>query len=73
MKSNLSTADRFFRLMIAATIATLFFSNTVSGNTGLFLIVAAGVLFATTLMAFCPLYALFGISTCKVKRKDAIV
>jgi len=69
MKSNLSTADRFFRLMIAATIATLFFSNTVSGNTGLFLIVAAGVLFATTLMAFCPLYALFGISSVKSKEK----
>ncbi len=68
MKKNLSNADRLIRVMIAIAFAVLYFTNVVTGTLGIILLVAGGVLFATTMVGFCPLYALFGISTCPVKR-----
>ena len=40
---------------------------------GIILLVAAGVLFATTLIGFCPLYAMLGISSCKEKKTGSAV
>jgi len=73
MRNNLGKIDRIFRFFSVVVIAVLFYTITVSGITGLTLMIAAGVLFATSLIGFCPLYAILGISTCKAKRKDAIV
>ena len=64
MKNNMGSADRIIRLIIAAVIAVLFFTNVVSGTVGIILLVAAGVFALTSLISFCPLYPLVGINTC---------
>lgn len=67
MKLNMNAADRIIRLIIAAIFATLYFTNTVTGTLGVILLVVAAIFTLTTITGFCPLYRLFGISTCKVK------
>lgn len=67
MKKNLSSADRIIRLIIAAVIAVLYFTNTISGVLGIVLLILAGVFVLTSFISFCPLYFLFKISTYKTK------
>lgn len=69
MKKNMGTADRIIRLIVAAVMATLYFTGTVSGTLGIVLLVFAGVFVATSFISFCPLYAPFGISTCSIDDK----
>lgn len=67
MKKNMGSADRIIRIIIAAIVAILYFTGTISGTLGIVLLVLAGVFLLTSLIIFCPLYAPFGISTCKVE------
>lgn len=69
MKKNMSSADRIIRLIISALLVTLYLTNVVSGTLGLILLVIAGVFTLTSIVSFCPLYTLFGISTCSVKQE----
>ncbi len=64
----MGTADRVIRVIIAAVIAGLFFGNVITGTLGIILLVLAGVFLLTSVVSFCPLYAPFGISTCKTKK-----
>lgn len=68
MKKNMGSADRAVRLIIAVIIAVLYFTNVISGTLGLVLLVLGGVFVLTSLISFCPLYALVGINTCPVKK-----
>lgn len=61
----MGNADRVIRIIIAAVIAGLFFANIIPGVLGIVLMVLAGVFLLTGLISFCPLYAPFGINTCK--------
>lgn len=70
MKKNMGTADRIIRLLVAALIAVLYYNGTLSGTLGVVLLVLALVFVLTSLLAFCPLYTLFGLSTCP-KEKQA--
>lgn len=63
----MSGTDRIIRLIIAAIFVGLYFTNTVTGTVGIVLLVLAAVFTLTSLISFCPLYAPFGISTCKTK------
>jgi Protein of unknown function (DUF2892) len=65
MKANMGTSDRIIRIIVAAIIAVLYFMKIVSGTFGIVLLVLAGVFVLTSLIRFCPLYAPFGINTCK--------
>ena len=67
MKKNMGSADRIIRVIIAAIVGVLYFTGTISGTLGIVLLVLAGVFLLTSFISFCPLYAPFGISTCKVK------
>jgi Protein of unknown function (DUF2892) len=67
MKKNMGTADKIARLVIAAVIAILYFTNIITGTMGIVLLVLAGIFVLTSLISFCPLYLPFGISTCKTK------
>ncbi len=67
MKKNMGTADRIIRIIIAAIVTTLYFTNVISGTLGIVLLVLAGVFVLTGLVSFCPLYAPFGLSTCRTK------
>lgn len=65
MKKNMGSADKIVRILIALLIAGLYFGNIISGTLGIVLLVLAGVFVLTSLVSFCPLYAPFGIRTCK--------
>jgi hypothetical protein len=67
MKKNMGTADRIIRVIIAAIVAILYFTNVITGTLGIVLLVLAGVFVVTSLISFCPLYAPFGFKTCQVK------
>jgi hypothetical protein len=68
MKKNMSSADRIIRLIISVIMVALYFTNVVGGTIGIILLVVAGVFTLTSLISFCPLYAIFGISTCPVSK-----
>lgn len=61
----MGSADRIIRLIVAALVAVLYFTNVVSGTIGIVLLVLAGVFVLTSLISFCPLYVPFGLRTCK--------
>ena len=67
MKKNMGSADRIFRAIVAALIAVLYFMEIISGTLGIVLLVIAAIFLLTSFISFCPLYAPFGLSTCKTK------
>lgn len=67
MKANMGTADRIIRLIVAAIIAVLYFTEVISGTLGVVLLILALVFTLTSFVSFCPLYTPFGISTRKKK------
>jgi Protein of unknown function (DUF2892) len=70
MKKNMSNADRIIRLLLAAVIAVLYFTNVISGTFGIVLLVVAGVFVLTSLLSSCPLYSLIGFNTCATKKAN---
>ena len=69
MKANMGSTDKIVRIIIAAIVAYLYFTNAITGTLGLVLLVFAVVFVLTSLISFCPLYSIFGISTCPVEKK----
>jgi hypothetical protein len=67
MKKNMGAADKIVRIILALIIAGLYFGGIVSGAIGITLLVLGGIFVLTSFISFCPLYAPFGISTCKTK------
>jgi Protein of unknown function (DUF2892) len=70
MKKNMGYTDRTVRMLVAALIAVLYFTNTVTGTFG-YILLAVGVIFLiTSFTGSCPLYSVFGINTCSVKKQN---
>ena len=65
----MGNSDRIVRLLLAAVVAVLYFTNTITGTLAIVLLVLAGVFVLTSLVSFCPLYTLVGINTCTAKKK----
>lgn len=63
MKQNMGTIDRVIRVLIAAAVAALYFTNVITGTTAIILLALSGVFILTSLIGTCPLYLPFGIST----------
>jgi hypothetical protein len=68
MKKNVSNTDRIIRLIVSAILVALYLTNTVTGTLGMVFLVLAAVFTLTSILSFCPLYAIFGISTCEVRK-----
>lgn len=67
MKKNMGNADRIVRTLLAVLVVILYFTGVVPGTLGIVLMVLAGIFLLTSIVSFCPLYTLFGMSTCPVK------
>lgn len=65
MKKNLGGADRIIRVLLFVVVLILFLTNQVTGTLAYVLLGATGVLLITSLINFCPIYSIFGISTNK--------
>lgn len=68
MKTNVGNIDKAVRIVLAVVFAALYFTGTVTGTIGIILLVLGGVFVATSLVGFCPLYSIFGLSTCPAKK-----
>lgn len=67
MNKNMGSTDRAIRLSLAAVLVLLYFFDFVSGSLGIAALGVAVVLLLTSLVSFCPLYFLLGLTTCKTK------
>lgn len=70
MKANMGFADRIIRLLVAAAIAILYFTEVITGTLGIILLILAVVFVLTSLIRVCPLYMPFGLSTIGKKNKE---
>jgi len=55
--------DKIIRTLIAVVMLVLYFTNVVTGTIGIVLIVVSLVFLLTSLVSFCPLYTILGISS----------
>lgn len=65
MKQNMGWLDRVIRLLIAGLLGYLYFGNIVTGGWGIVLLIVGIILVLTSAIGFCPLYAIFKLSTKK--------
>jgi len=65
MKKNVGNTDRIIRVVLAIVFAGLYLTQMVEGTFGMVLLVLGGIFLATSLISFCPIYSLLGMSTCK--------
>jgi hypothetical protein len=68
MKTNMGSADRMVRLLVAVLLTVLYLTKTITGTLGTVALVVSGVFLLTSLVRFCPLYTLLGINTCGTKK-----
>ncbi|MCB0484537.1 MAG: DUF2892 domain-containing protein [Flavobacteriales bacterium] len=69
MKKNMGSTDRIIRIILAAVFTALYLGGIIEGTLGLVLMVMAIVFVLTSLISFCPLYSIFGMSTCPRKQE----
>ncbi|MGG9972322.1 YgaP family membrane protein [Ferruginibacter sp. SUN002] len=67
MKKNMGTVDKAIRLIVAAILSSLYFTDIIQGKLGVTAIVFSVILLLTSFISFCPVYTLFGMNTCKTK------
>jgi hypothetical protein len=67
MKANMGLLDKVIRIIIAIAFSALYITKTVEGTLGIILLALGGVFLLTSVISFCPLYTIFGLSTCKKK------
>ncbi|MGM0565851.1 MAG: YgaP family membrane protein [Bacteroidota bacterium] len=67
MLHNVGKIDRYIRLATALTIFILYYLEVISGDLGEGLLIAAVVLFVTSLRRCCPVYGLLGFGTCSAE------
>jgi len=63
MKANMGTIDRVIRIALAALFTVLIATGIVTGAGAWVLGVLGAVFLVTGVIAFCPLYLPFGLST----------
>jgi len=66
MQKNMGTIDRVVRLILAAVAVLLYYNGTLTGTIGIIALVVAAVFTLTSVVSFCPIYRLVGMSTCPV-------
>lgn len=69
MKKNMGKTDRGIRVLVAIIAALLVYFEVVQGTFSNIFIAVAAIFVLTSLVSFCPLYALVGLETCKVDSK----
>lgn len=65
MKQNMGTVDKIIRLAVVAIILILYFTDQITGTAAIVLSIVAVAFLVTSLISWCPTYALLGISTKK--------
>ena len=66
MIKNMGFADRLIRVLIALAVGGLYITGVISGTIAIVAVAVGAVLLLTSLVNFCPLYAILGIRTCRL-------
>ena len=66
MIRNEGPVDRAVRALIGLVAAIAAFSVGASSGLGIVLLIVGAIMLLTAATGFCPLYRIFGMSTCKV-------
>ena len=66
MTKNESSTDRLVRVVVAVVAAIAAVMVGLGSVAGIVLLVVAAIMLGTAAVGFCPLYALFGINTCRI-------
>jgi K+-transporting ATPase A subunit len=69
MKTNMGSLDRMVRMIIAVMLGLSAFMGMITGTWAIVVYAVTAVFLLTSLVGFCPLYAVFGISTCSLKKE----
>jgi hypothetical protein len=69
MKKNLGTADRVIRILLAVVLAYVYYGGWVTGTAGMVLLAVGIVLVLTSVVSFCPLYKILGLSSTRTASK----
>ena len=67
MKKNMGGLDKVIRVILALVAGLLVYFEVVEGALAYILLTIMGVFVITSLVGFCPLYGIFGISSCRTK------
>jgi Inner membrane protein YgaP-like, transmembrane domain len=65
MKTNMGSADRIIRVLVAAVIAVLILNGTLAGVTAWILGILGLVFVLTSVLKFCPIYRVLNLSSDK--------
>ena len=65
MKKNMGGIDRIVRTIVAIGVGALYYFGVISGTLAYVLLALAAIFLITSFVSFCPLYAIFGLNTCK--------
>lgn len=65
----MGSTDKIIRIILAVLFAVLFFTKVVTGVLGFVLLALGAIFVLTSLVGYCPIYALVGLSTCPVSEK----
>ncbi len=68
MKKNVGRTDGYLRFFVAAALVGLIVEGAASGVWAWVAGAGAAIMAVTSVVNFCPIYALFGINTCPAKR-----
>ncbi len=73
LRKNVGTTDRDIRLVLAALFGLIGLFTPFGGPWQIIPVILAVVMLVTSASAFCPLYAIFGINTCRPKQQPSKV
>jgi hypothetical protein len=68
-KKNVNSVDKVVRILLAVVLGILIFTNQVMGILAIIFGVLAVVLVLTSVLSFCPIYAMLNLSTLKKSNK----
>lgn len=60
--------DRIVRFVVALVVIALYYFKVVDGTLAYVLLALSAIFILTSFISFCPLYTIFGLNTCKVKK-----
>ncbi|WP_293177674.1 YgaP family membrane protein [Oceanithermus sp.] len=64
MGCNVGKADQIVRFLLGVLLLLAYFLGWVNGSAGVVALIVGIVFVVTAAVRFCPLYRLFGLSTC---------
>ena len=68
MKVNMGNLDRGIRIIIAVIVAAMYWKGIITGTLAYVLLGLSAIFIITSLVSFCPLYTIFGLNSCKIKK-----